>query len=286
MIETRKRLEEAERLRGLKEFARARAICEELLKSHPDYVGALHTLGLILADERDYTRAMSCLNRAAMLNRKDWRILTALSGVYLRLNAPHMAAQVLEQVRRYKPDDAGVLVTLGEIYREEREYELAADAFEKARAVDPSLDAAGLGLALCCNHLGRLSDVAEIASGFVERGSRSIRVLSLLTHLPASMVKFDVLKLLEEVVPPKDKNEEEFQSSVAFVRAAALNKAARYAEAWDNLIAANRIHRLQNQDKYRKSSKRQGEFLSDDRGCARPYAAFMAHAQANSSAGG
>lgn len=262
MIETRKKLEEAERLRGLKEFARARSICDELLQSYPDYVGALHTLGLILADERDYTRAVSCLHRAAMLNRKDWRILTALSGVYLRLDAPHMAAQVLEQARRYKPDDAGVLVTLGEIYREEREYELAADAFEKARAFDPSLDAARIGLALCCTHLGRSSDVAEIASDLIERGSRSIRAISLLAHLPPSMVNIDVLALLDEAVPAKNQNEEEFQSLVAFSRAAALDKAARHAEAWDNLVAANRIHRLQNQDKYRGSSRRQSEFLA------------------------
>lgn len=266
MIEARKKLEEAERLRSVKELARARVICDELLQRYPDYVGALHTLGLILADEHDYTRAMSCLNRAAMLNRKDWRILTALSGVYLRLGAPHMAAQILEQARRYRPEDAGVLVTLGEIYREEREYELAADSFEKARTFDPSLDAARIGLAMCCTHLGRLSEAAEIMTSLVERGSRGIRTLSLLAHLPASMVNIDILPLLDEAVPAGNQNKEEFQSQVAFSRAAALDKAARHAEAWDHLVAANRIYRLQNQDRYRRDSRRQAEFLAWLRG--------------------
>src|SRR5688572_18068748 len=122
LLEARAKLEQAELFRRQKHLDSARKICDDLLKRYPDYVGALHTLGLILADQHDYPGALSQLSRAAMLNNKDWKILTALSGVYLRLNAPQMAAEILEQARKLKPDDASVLITLGEIYREQREY--------------------------------------------------------------------------------------------------------------------------------------------------------------------
>src|SRR5262249_57493086 len=106
------RLEEAERLRQQGQLQRAKKICEAVVREHPDYMGALHTLGLIYADLEDSEQALNCLVRAAMLNPSSWTTLTALSGVYLALNAPEMAAQALEQAKAIKPNDAAVLMTL------------------------------------------------------------------------------------------------------------------------------------------------------------------------------
>ena len=118
------RLEQAEQLRLQGKLDRAQRICEALLREHPDYMAALHTIGLIYADKENYQQSLNSLVRAAMLNPRSWSTLTALSGVYLELKAYEMAAQTLELARAIKPDDANVLVTLGEIYNEEREYDL------------------------------------------------------------------------------------------------------------------------------------------------------------------
>ena len=123
------KLDQAEQLRQQGKLDRAQTICESLVRQYPDYMAALHTLGLIHADKKNYQRALDALVRAAMLNPRSWKTLTALSGVYLRLGASEMAALALEQAKAINPNDAGVLVTLGEIYREEREYELAYDAY-------------------------------------------------------------------------------------------------------------------------------------------------------------
>src|SRR5262249_22437924 len=135
-------LQEAEQLRQQRKFSRAQAICESLVRRYPDYVAALHTLGLIHADKENYQRAFDCLARAAMLNPESWTTLTALSGVYLRLGANEMAAQVLEQARRLQPRDVSILVTLGEIYLEEREYQLAQETHRQALDIEPNLLAA------------------------------------------------------------------------------------------------------------------------------------------------
>src|SRR5688572_16170056 len=116
------KLDEAEQLRLQGRLDRAQKICDVLVREYPNYVGALHTLGLILADKRNPGQALNYLVRAAMLNPRSWMTLTALSGVYLQLDAPEMAALTLEQARQIKPLDASILVTLGEIYRAEREY--------------------------------------------------------------------------------------------------------------------------------------------------------------------
>jgi tetratricopeptide (TPR) repeat protein len=232
-------LEEAERLRQQGKLDRAETICAALIRRYPDYMGALHTLGVIHADKRDYLRALECLNRAAMLNPRSWTTLTALSGVYLQLEANEMAAHTLEQARAIKPQDASILATLGEIYREEREYELARDAFRDALKVEPDLEAAAAGLGVCCSQLGQYAEAAKLYEGLIKRGNRSLDLLLLFNLLPASVISIDVLAQLDKVVKGGHQDTAEFNNSAAFVRAAALDKAGRYAEAWEQLVPAN-----------------------------------------------
>ena len=268
LMEARERIVEAERLRQARDLDRAQGLCEAIIERHPDYVGALHTLGLVFADKRDYRQALSYLIQAVMLNSKDWKTLTALSGVYLRLDAGVMAARTLEQAAQLKPEDAGILATLGEIYRDQDEYEAAAEAFRRASSIDKSLQAATLGLGLSCTQLGQLAEAAAAFEELVEHGSRSIRLLYSLSQLPARLVSADVLSLLDEVVPDAREDKEDFDSSLAFTRAAALDKAGRHAEAWESLVAANRQPFLQNRDDYRKLLEMQEIFLDGARKCA------------------
>jgi tetratricopeptide (TPR) repeat protein len=237
--QARVQLEEAERLRCLGQHDRARAICEPLVARYGDYFGALHTLGLIYYDKRDYPVALGLLVRAAMLNPYSWRTLTVLSDVYLRLGAREMAAQTLEQARRIKPKDPDVLVTLGAIYEAESEYELGRDAFREALALDPSLEAAAMGLGACSAHLGEHAEAARAFEGLYKRGARSVDLLYSLSLLPAALVKVDVLSAVGKLVK-RQGEEAEFETSVALIRAACLHNSGRHAEAWEQLVSANR----------------------------------------------
>jgi Flp pilus assembly protein TadD len=240
LLEARAKLEEAEGLRRAGQLDLAQASCEALVTRYSDYVGALHTLGLVHADKGDNSRALTCLVRAVMLNPMDWRTLTALAGVYLQLGAREMAAQTLEQARMLKPEDAAVAHTLGEIYRQEREYELAAEAFRRAYAQDRGLKAAAMGLGWSCVHLGRLDEAAAVFGELVESGSRTIKTLYALSELPAPLVKLDLLSLLDGVVADEKEDRQEFESLAAATRAAALDREGRYAQAWENVVVANR----------------------------------------------
>jgi tetratricopeptide (TPR) repeat protein len=248
LLEARKKLEEAEGLRRRRKLDRAQRICEGVLKRYPDYVGALHTLGLVLADKHEYAQSLPYLVQAAMLNPKDWTTLTALSGVYLRLGARVMAARTLEQAVERKPGDANILATLGEIYRDNREYEAAAIAYRRVLSLDESPHAAAFGLGHCCTHLGELAEAAAAFKGVLKHYPHSINVLYSLSQLPPSLVRLDLLSLLEHARAEEAEDPEDFQSSYAFTEAAALDKIGRHAEAWDCLIAANRLPFLQHRD--------------------------------------
>ncbi len=252
-------LDRAEQLRREGKLDRAQKICESLIREHSDYVAALHTLGLIYADKKNYQQALNCLVRAAMLNPRNILTLTALSGVYLELDAKEMAAQTLELARAIKPRDPNVLVTLGEIYREEREYELAKEAFSQALNVEADLVPAATGFGWACLHLGQNEEVAATFENLLGRGIHSLEVLTALANIPSALVSSDLLSELDRLDP---RQERDFDISSAFVRAAALDKAGRYKDAWAQVVPANRVMFTRLADNYRNITERQRTIIS------------------------
>jgi len=234
------KLQQAEQLRQNRQYQRAQEICESLLQRHPDYADALHTLGLILADQEFYEGALDHLIRALMQNPRSWKTLTALSGVYLRLGAIEMAAQSLEQARSIQPQDASIMLMLGDLYREHREYESARDAYLQAIKLQPDLVPAAIGLGWTHENLGNVREAAAVFEDLIDRGVRLIEPLRALAALPPSAVNVDLLARLDKALKAPDEDQRQFETSCAFVRATALDRAGRHAEAWQELVRANR----------------------------------------------
>ncbi|HEX5232897.1 MAG TPA: tetratricopeptide repeat protein [Bradyrhizobium sp.] len=234
------RVQQAEALRLHGRFDQAQAICESLLRSNPDYVAALHTLGLVLADQERHRDALSYLVRAVMLNPLGWTALTALAGVYLRLGAIEMAAQTIEQAIAIEPGDAGVHLMLGDIRREQCEYEIARDAYRRALTIDPGMVEAEIGMGWCCAEIGDFAKAVEAFEGAAGRNPRLIEPLRALAAFPAGEVRINLLAQLERMARDRRDDDAEFQISAAFIRSAALDRAGRHAEAWKCVGDANR----------------------------------------------
>lgn len=234
------RLQQAEQLRQRGRLDEAQSICESLLQRHPDYAGALHTLGLVFGDKENHQQALNYLVRASMLQPRNWMTLAALSGVYLRLGAVEMAKQAIGQARLIAPQEGSVMLLHGDIFREECEYELARDAYGQAAAIDPSLAAAGIGLGWCLADLGEYRQAAEIFEKLIERGLRSVEPLRALASFPARVVRIDLLRQLQGVRREQGEGVPQFESAIAFIRATGLDRAGRRAEAWEQAVRANR----------------------------------------------
>ncbi len=233
------KLKEAETLRKSKNLTRARRICADLLERFPEYVGALHTLGLVLADMEKYEESVAQLSKAAMYCPLDWRILTALSNVNLQLGRVDTARVALEQAQKLKPDDPVILGTLAEIYRNQKDYELAAQTFEQFLAVDSSVPSTRKLLADCYEHLGWLEKAAAIYETMVAEDLLDISVVSGIAQLPAGFTTLEPVSLLEKI-PEAAKDD---LSSYKFARGFALHRAGRYDEAWPLFVDANQESR-------------------------------------------
>ena len=239
-VHPRQQLEEADRLRQLGKLDRAEAICHPLARRYPGYVAAMHTLGLVYLDKGNFERALDWLVRASMLEPTNWMTLTALSLTYLRLGANEAAAQSLEKALAIKPKDASILASLGEIHRDEREYEAAQQVYREAWALDPGLESAAIGLALSLSAMGQCTEAANVLSKAYAFGHRSLNLLHVMTTLLPNTVNIDVLAALDQLAIDRSPANAEVKNSFLFARAAALDRAGRYAEAWQTLVAANR----------------------------------------------
>ncbi len=233
-------MEEADRLRQQGKLDRAETICFTLVRRHPGYVAALHTLGLVYLDKRNFERALDCLVRASMLNPKNWMTLTALSLAYLRLGASEMAAETLARALAIRPQDASIFASLGEIRREECDYEVAQQAYRQALTLDPGLESAAIGLAICLSARGQSAEAARVLDDAYKRGRRSLNLLHAMTTLPPITDSIEVLGALDRLAFAQSEPDAEFKSTFAFARAAALDRLGRHAEAWQQLVAANR----------------------------------------------
>ena len=239
------RVQQAEALRRDGRFDQAQAICESLLRSCPDYVAALHTLGLVLADQERHRDALIYLVRAVMLNPRSWTALTALAGVYLRLGATEMAAQSIEQATAIEPGDASVLLMLGDVRREQCEYEIARDTYRRAVTIDRGLVEAEIGMGWCCAEIGDFPEAVKVFEGIAKRHPGLIEPLRALAALPATELRIDLLARLDKVARDPGEDDAGFQISIAFIRSVALDRAGRHAEAWKCATDANRImHRV------------------------------------------
>src|SRR5262249_36279812 len=208
-------------LRQNRKFDHAQRICESLIREHPGYMAAHHTLGLIHAAKRNHDRAFDHLSRAMMLNPRSWMTLTALATVCLELHANDMAAVVMEQARAIKPRDANVLVILGEVYIQEREFERAKEVFRESVALEDDLYAAMIGLGLACEHLGQNAEAMELYESLLKRGMSTLDVLLAFASLPSAFVTANLLAELVKL-SSNHYDKREFEECAAFIRARAL----------------------------------------------------------------
>lgn len=239
-------------------YGEARRLCEEILASYPDYVAALQTLGLVLAEQNDHAGALAPLSKAVMLCPVDWKLLTALSATNLKLRNTNAAMIHLDLARKLNPGDPHIWLLLGEAHRQERDYEAAVVALRQCLAADPSIGEAKRLLAECLNQMGESGEAAALLGQMVSEGKAGITTLSLLINLPYRLIDFDVLAALDKIENRTTSlSQERVRYLAAFVRGWVFDGRANHAEAWDQLVLANSLKR------------RAGEYAADTANRAR-----------------
>ena len=229
-------LKQAETLRISGSYDKAEMICRKLLVQHPDYYGALHTLGLVYADRGKHESAVEMLVRASIQHPRSWMTLTALAGSYLQLDAEDLASQMLERAVALNPNNPDVQMTLGEVYSKLRDYEAMLSSFQAAYGLDPERSEAALGIARANIELGNHNAALNSLSTLMDQNKISIQLLSLLTMLPRSFIPDNIHKLISEIQVGPDPLD---KCAYLFIQAKAKARSKDFEQSWKFAVEAN-----------------------------------------------
>src|SRR5205085_11955943 len=100
------------------------------------------------------------------------------------------------------------------------------------------------------------AEAVKLYENLLKRDISTLEVLLGLISVPSAFINVDLLAELNKT--PRDQtSEREFEECAAFIRAKALDKAGRHAEAWQQLVPVNRALFLAMQEELHASSEKQ-----------------------------
>jgi tetratricopeptide (TPR) repeat protein len=248
-------------LRALGRVEEAVLQFREALSINPNYLEAHINLGNALAALGDHQAAVTSFDTAIALRPGYAELYHSLGNAHVMMGHHEQAIVSYQTALALQPQDANLHFRLGKAWEALGRRDEALQSHEQALAIDPTHVGALFGREEELRRLGKYAEAAEILEGLIQRGVCSARVLFALANMPASFITVDVLAQLDRVTRQDDEDPETFKSLVGFARAAALDKAGRYAEAWEHLVAANRAAFLASKDGFEEMGRRQAESL-------------------------
>jgi tetratricopeptide (TPR) repeat protein len=239
---------------------------------HPRSVSTLNNLGIVLCHLKRPKDALETFERAHALDPTDPNTLNNRGNALLDLNQPEAAlvsfdaatklqprfvnayinrGRALSRLGRHEdalanynqalvfaPLDAAIHYNRGGIQYKLHRWEEALTSFDKAIALNPHYIEALTARGHLLMRLGRHAEAAQMFNDlFKVGGAHSIDALVALSSLP-SHVKIDLPEIDKMI--GAGYGDEAQSNKVLFVRAAALDKLDRHAEAWECLTLANR----------------------------------------------
>jgi tetratricopeptide (TPR) repeat protein len=223
---------------------------QKALSVRSNFAEAHNNLGNALLMLKRPTDAITQYEKALVINPNFAEAHANLGAALGTIDLHEQAIRHYELALQIKPKYADAHHSFGNALRALGQPEEALVQYDKTLAIRPK-DAEALkhrGWTLM--KLGRDAESAEVFEDLIRRGASSVDALLALTNVPASVVSIDLLAELEKVVRGKEHEKADFDNLSAFVRAAALDRAGRRAEAWEHLVAANQTLFLANQDTF------------------------------------
>jgi len=259
VFEAAQKLTDIDLLRRDKELQKAKRLCTDLLKQHPDYVGALHSMGMILYDLGQFEKSLVPLSKANALCPEYVPAAVGLARASVQLGRIEYALGLMEQAERINPADVSVVRTLAMIWKLKRNCHRAIEYYRRLTELDPNDLGALESLVLFYTEAGQLENAGNLCNELVRTGRANIGVLSCLSTLPVQLVEVDLLTALDS----QDLLTDECERAANFVKANVYHKQNEPELAWEKILLANAAM-AQEDEAYWEDKKQEREVLQSD----------------------
>lgn len=233
-------------LQKLKRFEEAIAEYKKVLTIRPNDVIAYANLGNALAGLDRHEEAITQYQKALAIKPGYVHAHHSMGVAFGMIDRLEEAIAQFERALQSGPDYAEAHFEIANALSALHRYEEAIIEYDKAIALKPHYIEALTAHGNMLIRVGRDAEGAEALNNLVRGGVRSINTLFALSAVPIH-VKIDLLSELDKVISAGTIDDAS-DDKAAFVRAAALDKLGRHAEAWECLKVANRRAFLASQE--------------------------------------
>ena len=223
-------------LRQKGNLADAELCFREVLRHKPDSIDGLNLLAMVLAAEKKYGEAVTCLQKAIAVQPGDPILLGNLGGLLNEANDPVAAIGYLREAIRLKPDHIEAIVSLAGALQSAGRIEEAGKQFDKALKLQPTHARALLGKATLAQKSGNTKSAIE--------GFRTFRkyypkeVSPLVQILLTAKVTPGLPEMRQAELRAMDPLTKRERSSLHYALAKAYDDLNRYDDPMANLMAA------------------------------------------------
>ncbi len=161
MAELTERFAEAFAYHQRGNLARARALYEELLAAQPNHFDALHLLGVISAQTRDFPRAVALISRAIEIDSRHALTYFNRGSALQELGQSSAALRDYDQAIALDPGFAPAHSNRGVVLHDLRRFDAALESCNKAVGLDPHFAEAQFNRANALKGLGQWQAALE-----------------------------------------------------------------------------------------------------------------------------
>jgi tetratricopeptide (TPR) repeat protein len=245
-------------LQKLGRFAEAIAQYEKALALRPSYAEASNNLGNALAAIERYEEAIVRYEKTLAIRPRYAEAHYSWAGALAALGRPREALKQYEKAISTKPDYADAHLGLANALVAVGRHEDAIAQYQNALAIRPDHVETLAALAHAWMRMGEDSKAAKLYEDLIKRRACSVTVLlALALRSPALRIDIDLLSELYRISTHGERSTPQFENFAGFVRAAALDRAGRHAEAWRHLQAVNQASFAAGREELHTETERQ-----------------------------
>ena len=139
----------------------AKKIYKEIIEIEKENFQAIHLLGVIFFQQKDYIQAIQLIEKSLNINNKNYSALNNLGNILLELKKYPEAIEKYEKALNLNKNYTAAIYNLGNVYKAISKYKIALEYYYKAIISDPKFFDAYYDYAELLERTGRIEEALK-----------------------------------------------------------------------------------------------------------------------------
>jgi len=139
----------------------AKKIYKEIIEIEKENFQAIHLLGVIICQQKDYNQGIQLIEKSLQINNKNYSALNNLGNIFLELKKYPEAIEKYKRALHLNENYTAAIYNLGNAYKSISKYRIALEYYYKAIVSDPKFFDAYYDYAELLERTGRIEEALK-----------------------------------------------------------------------------------------------------------------------------